>query len=82
MTASSKEPHRPVQVFQYRLPPWLGLLLLVPLGLFFFSIIVVIALAGFTAALILPFFLRRAIRKAQPGEDAIELRPEDYRRID
>lgn len=82
MTPASKGPHGQGQVYPYRLPSWLGLLLLVPLGLFLLSIVVALALAGAAPALILPLLLRRTVREVRGDDDAIELRPEDYRRID
>jgi hypothetical protein len=71
-----------MRVYRFRLPPIIGLLLLIPLGLFLFSLIAVIVAAGLAGALILPFFLRRALRRAQHDPNTIELRPEDYRRIE
>jgi hypothetical protein len=69
-----------VRVYRGPFPLWL-LLLVAPLGLVFLaSLAIALMIAGAGVALVLPLFLRRRSKSADP--DLIELDPSDYHVVD
>lgn len=72
------------RVFHYHgtVPPALALLLVAPLLLIFLSFAAVLMAGGTVAALVLPLFLRRRLRRAQQDPDVITLERDQFSRLE
>lgn len=79
-TPHAERPH--VRVYKAKLPPALGLVVLLPLLLVSASLAAALLVGGGITAMVLPMFMRR--REAKPPADGktIELSADDYHEID
>jgi len=72
------------RVFYYQgtLPPALALLLVAPLLLIFLSFAAMLVAGGTVAALFLPLFLRRRLRRPERDAGVITLERDQYSQVD
>jgi len=75
-------PYRRVYTYRGTWPPLLGVLLIIPALLAFVSIFAVLLAGGALAAILLPFLARRYHPPIKQDSKTIELRPDQYSRID